>query len=368
MESLFNNPKHSDVIVNINNNAYHLISTLLEKQSPFFSREFAKIDFPESVNVSKTNDVELFLTGKKIITIDNDLKEDAILKVLRYMYGVTIGNITIDVADVIIKFEIIELMTICCRIWKKQIFIDHYLVAIISQSTLLPILEKFFKENITTYKNINGIIEKMPLSYFISILSSSDLDCDEDFRYFIADHYGRVNSNSCVMRYIKLSLLSKKVLITHAGNNLFTHRSRYIEALENHYVGIGHISRKMSDKPLFVIGKYGQQYEDYEVVTNYEKIKEKFVDQYRSHGGIVSIDYMKVGFLCTDKNIFMLHREFLKKDEYYVRKGDIVPFDTDDDSLKSVIKHIFYVKISQKEISEIKNDHTHNVSLFMRKS
>lgn len=362
MEALFNDSKFSDVILKTNKNEYFLISALLKKHSLFFTRELAKLEFPEDINVSKNDEAAVILTTKKIISITDDLDEPSIEQVLKYMYGMKI-NLDNKITDVVMKFEITELVYDCCKVWSYGKFRARFLMAIETNSVLLPSLEKYLNEKITEIHDIYDILIKLPILYFVGLLSSPDLKCDEDFRYKIVNWYAEVNKVTNLMPFIKLTLLSKKILVHGAGKNPLVDKSDYYRALENLQCDIKE-SRKTDH--VFFIGKHNQNYEGYKIVTDFVAVKSKFIEEYHKHSGIISIDDMNVNFLCTDKRILRIGNYLLGKNGHFVKKGEVVAFHTMNDTCAAVYAMLAMIELSTHSVVEY--NYTHNVGLFMRDS
>jgi len=301
----------------------------------------------------------------KIICITDDLDEQSIVQVLKYMYGMKI-NLSNNIIDIVMKFEIVELVYDCCKIWSHEKFKAQFLMAVETVSVLLPSLEKYLNEKITEISDIDNLLLKLPALYFVGLLSSPDLKCDEDFRYKIANSYVMAHTALNLMSSIKLTLLSKKILVHEAGKNPLINKTDYYRALENLQCDVKE-SRRTDH--VFFIGKHDKKYEGYTVVTDFETIMSKFIIEYRKHFGIISIDDMDVNFLCVDKHITKIDTYFLGKNEHYVKKGEIVAFHSMNDHCCENISKLCRIKLTEdKMYAQKKYDHTHNVNLFMKDS
>lgn len=331
---LFNNVDAYDVIVENDEKQYHLMSKLLKKHSPFFSRELDKIEIKQDpMMISSNSQSKLFLSGKKIIKLDQyQLNNEAAIKVLRNMYGeqltITKDNST-DFLKISTLFEMSELMSECCTILEVNINLNTLLndltEAEISKSLLMPVYRHVFMRNILMFERdaLMGFVTGLPIDSLFQILSSNKLACTENYVFDIVDHVIKTMiSPSCMddclklMSCVRLPLLSEKKLLEEAKVHPLVDKDKYIEALEFQI----RPNNKFAYRPFiaFALGKMNEKYDEYRMITNNEIENVTFLELFKNmylEKGIYCLDNFKNGIdYCLSTNT-----KQIKMDGFYIR-------------------------------------------------
>lgn len=338
---LFNDVDVYDVIVENDGKQYHLMSKLLKKHSPFFSKELDKIEIKQDpMMISSNSQSKLFLSGKKIIKLDQyQLNNEAVIKVLRNMYGeqltITKDN-AIDFLKIGTLFEMIKILNECSKFLEENIKLDTLLndltEAALSKSLLMPVYHRAFMVKILMFErdDVLRLMTGLPIESLLEILSSDELACPEDYVFDIVDHITKAMVlpdclNDCLklMSCVRLSLLSETKLLEKAKVHPFVDKYKYIEALEfNIRPNDDFVSRSCI---VFAIGKMNEQYDGYRIVTNNEIQNKIFLYLFKK-------TYLLQGIYCLDN--FNNGREkqlststhLIKMNDYLVRpiKDDIM--------------------------------------------
>lgn len=316
IEFLMNDQTCSDVILQVNDDTYHLMSMLLIKQSLFFAEKCSGDIEIVSVNES------IKIINKRVIKItDSSLKKEAVEQVLRCMYGAKISIINYDLFKVILIFKMSELLEKCFEHMTCDFFLENYL-ALKDNHHYSSFFEKYFKANIRKFENVTTFTSQLSLEQITSLLSADDLECDEEIVYQIVDKYVSDHCSLPVMQlytYVRFTLLSINTLVNEVKKNIKIQSSLYNDALEKIVTGQKETPRKyIKNGPHFCVGKHDQKYTGYRLIgdNEVELFRTKIRDFYKKHDGFQSLDDVTGKYLCSENY-------FLKNDEYIITSAKV---------------------------------------------
>lgn len=369
IDLLFNDPVCFDTVVQVNDTSFNIISALVTKQSSFFAEACNSSENPCTTHILGS---AVILTRRIIKIHDPELKNDAVEKVLKFLYGKKIENVTIDIIYAAIKFRISDLICPHFKNMTTEFFLKHYMIVLNENNDLIPFFEKYFKTNIKSFNDIFDITSRMSLEYIITLLSSDDLMCSETLIYDIANHYCNKNNKPEVLKCVRLTLLPHEVLINQVGNNPNIDLCQYKNALEQVILSKKETLRNSFTKDKFCIGKHGQKYDGYKILTKDDidntLIKEEIAKSYVYNGGFRSMDNINVDHLCSENHILKINTYFLLACYKIVKKNEILKFNCNYFGQEIIVSTISDITVSSYDISHnsySKHDHTKNVGLFM---
>ena len=371
MQSLYNNSKHSDIVLNMNGVQYYLLSPLVEKCAPLLAKEFdnasvkscdlspeldadqdvdrnAKQYVNQYVNQYATQLLSLLSTvGKKVVTLtEPKVSNEVVSSVLSFIYGkpleITETN-CMEIYILSIRFGMEYLSTQCITAFEKTLdidtIIDNYIHAIKSDSPFVKIL----LDRLVKWINFipeNDLIEAMTkVSYECvrDLITHPNLSDNVDLKYKVAERWSEIDDThrsfaSDLLSHIKLELLSTDLLITSVKNNPCVTTEKYLEVLE-HIIQNNSTPRKnKKNSHLFGIGKLNKVYPGYSLVSNTLLVGSDFCDlfrkKYKKTNGIYCLDDLDKGYVCSATHTLQFAPTSPSKPgylaiEHNMNKGDI---------------------------------------------
>jgi len=320
------------------------------------------------------NGDEPVVTNKSVPKVDPFWDEANVVKIFKYMYtDGTYHKCDDAIFDIVLKFEMIKYIDACCVNWDFDTFVKYFKRAIELKSGCLSPFETIFKQRYIKEENVKNplfvsLITMMPSDFFMTLLSSAT--CDEELKYAMAESYIEVNSenNATINKLfdsIDLSLLSHKTLLHRVSKNKYIGQFAYYQALEkNCHNALEHTClNAVKEKHQFCVGKFNKKYDGYTLVTNLSDVKLKFAEEYKKNKGIISIDDMNAGYLCTNDSYVKCSGFFLTHDSYAVKKDGFITFRTCNYTDDEILARIESITDSMEHFS--KYHFSHDVGLFV---
>jgi len=327
----------SDVVLVFNEEKYFLASVLVKEYAPYLFAEFEHRSAPtipsilssdltpEQVISNLTSLVSKAYNKKTINMTAPSISRETLNAVLGSMYGQTLEITSLNILEVYEiskQFGIKHLMEECKKVYHNSITLDNlfdfYQRALSEKSPLLEITQNYLIANMISLPRdqLLAFVEKLSEDDIIDILTSNDLNCNEDLVYEMADRWCKQSNLDAshkqeVMSYVKLDLLSSKLLVNEVKRNPYVTGNRYVQILEARALAsdkTNNLLRRSTSISLIAIGKLHSTYDNYRLITKEEvnttAFRTLFKQEYDKLNGIYSLDDFAVDLVCCqDHNL-----------------------------------------------------------------
>lgn len=333
LQTLFNVPEVSNVVIHLNGKLYYLISHVLKHHSPFFGEILGDTDSSLLQLSCDDPNIRMYVTKKKVIQFDLfELDSESVIQLLRYMYGDKL-TISTDNAHHFLKigqkFQMNSIIDACYKCiesnMKTETLIDDYKYVLSTNNTLIPIFHRKFLSSISVLDKQKVLELTAGFTHETIIELLKNVSCHEDYKFDIALHYCQ-NNSGCqkeeIMLLINLPMMTKEKLINEAKDHV--NIEKYCFALECHVDRTKMMAViKKSNKHIFAIGKRDGKYNGYRTVTN-QDFNDSFIEKIKfSHQMcgrfhcLEDMQYFNKIAICTDNG------HAIMIDGYFVRIKDI---------------------------------------------
>jgi len=389
IQSLYNDPGCSDIVVVFNSESYHLMSKFVKIAAPGLYDEIDKITVTEpsvpifspemtaDVALTKFTEILTKKTQKKTLTISEpSVSKDVVGAVFESMYGKPLEVSTVNLNEMYIlgiKFGMQSLIQKCTDIIKKlsstDVLLDSYQKAVVAKSPLLSHYQNAFMSMMTLFlkEKIFGITRQLDYAALIEFLKSDKLTCSEDYVYEIIEDWVRGNNIGLTQTQtkelyslVKLELLSVDFLMTRVKGHIHTYvdHDAYVKAFEESAMRFIRDKQPCTTRTvimLFAFGKHEGLYQGYRQVTkedvNNPTFKQALQKQYVKYNGLHCLDSLSpadVVCCATGEPIAILDNSWLRFLNKSLEKDHIVLSNTSQCDVKNVKESIGTVHVSQQ--------------------
>lgn len=329
VQTFFNDPNCSDIILNFNDEKYYLMSKLIKHYAPGLHTEIELLPVPATPTITPDLSPDQLLASlttflsknsqKKTINItDPHISKDTLTSVLESMYGKSLEVSSLNLNETYLlatKFDMKELVKKCMDDLNKALsnpitFLDSYHKAIEESSPFIQMYQDAFMEKIAIFpkEKIFVVTNKLDYDTIVEFIKSDKLICNEDLIYDIVENWRLTHSDiddtqsRNLYDLVKLELLTVNFLMTKVKGNSFISSERhayavgtsamnFIECKQNHKSRNSRVPISVS---VFGVGKLHEAYKGYRLVTKQDIANNKFKQLLQS-------DYEKInGFYCLD--------------------------------------------------------------------
>jgi len=253
LQTLFNKPENSDVILIFNGTEYHLILSLVQQCAPLLYEDFKKqpkkIDWPDLTPEQVIENLSTIMSrsNKTTVTISHPaIRENIVRIVLQSMYGTTVLTSYDKLGELhwlSNRFGMPNLADRCVNIFnmvhvsKLDTLVEDYLRAIKEKALTEDLFRKYFIEKLKEILK-EKILQLVPvLSYEVMTEILDKSKYDSDFNYMMIHTWSKNQSNEdhiqTLFLRIKLESLSLNLLLTKVKSNPYIPQVLYVAALES---------------------------------------------------------------------------------------------------------------------------------------
>jgi|SRR5579872_2444624 len=369
-ESVFNNPKFSDIVLDFNSTQYHLMSVVVQEYAPALYAEFEAIQLPSILTPSASATPDEIIASISAVVSKNHQKKTLVISLpkielqnlenlLRSMYSTPLNikyifdgftNLTTtnigDFYTLSKKFGMKEIFDDCTDLIRSKIssetLLKEYQTATNLQLPYVELYQTALKMRLTWLPKdeLLEFVTKMSYEDFTELLKVPNLDYNAILTYEMVESWSRANTGpekdervSNLLSNVKFDRLPSTFLITHVKSNRYVDPDTYLKALECSILSKSSVSLPFK----FALGQFDAKYDGYHLVTVTEimndKYKSLFVGEYHQKDGICSfVDVKSRVYVCCNTNILAISENWTNAwigvCEVDAPKGSMVHFNT----------------------------------------
>jgi hypothetical protein len=399
IETVYNNPLHSDVVLELNDTKYYLILTVIKRAAPLLFEEFETIPNP-TLPIPPSSDLPIDQLLANLVTSLSKPKKTLKMTVtgvtqgvadmlLKSMYGRYLSihsSNALEVHQLSTRFGMNDITPECINVVKESIkiptLLEDYQKALSENSPFKQIYFDAMVDNLGLFPmaKVLEFINKMTFEVITQFVSNPKLNCTEDLVYEMIDSWIHTNGANTeqyqsLVSKIKLELLSFELLTSKVKLSPVIDQAVYVKVLEtkifNHkvlkYLRNGDVEQG------FAIGRIDQTYDGYRLLTSQDictnSFRKLFNDHYISKNGILCLDSFEANNLCIAKRRLTMYSNFNRMNWYVridvkdVKKDTYVKFCTGHHTDQQMILNDLHLITHSDDINRTEKD-SHGIPML----